>query len=125
MTQWVFAKVVGVEEYQIRDLELLQCHNNDVKLLVTQYLATAPRPRQVRAVSDRPKNVYLTVKLMTWAKITGQPTSGLEAVKGLREAYERAKREEGLASIPLIQLEVENALTLATRGAYRKMRHGS
>lgn len=118
MPQWVLAKVAGVEEHHIRAIELLQEVNDEIKAKVREYLAEAPKPRKVRVAGSRPNNLYLTSKLLTWARIAGMPSDGVEAVKALKDAYDRAKREQGLASIPLIQLEVENALTLATRGRY-------
>lgn len=124
MPQWVLAEILGVTQRVIGDIEAVQYVHPDLKDRVREYLRTAPRARKVRSLTERRElsNVYLTSKLLLWAKITDMPSEGVEAVRALKEAYDRAKREEGLAHIPMIQLEVENALTLATRGAYYRER---
>lgn len=120
VTQALLAELCGVNVKSISRLERHEPLSEDIRSRVREYLADAPVWRTVRTTPKRPPNVYLTQKLLTWAKITNQPSESVEAVRALKDAYERAKRDEGLASIPLIQLEVENALSLATRGAYYK-----
>lgn len=123
VTQALMAELCGVHPKTISRLERHEPLAEDTRSRVREYLANAPVWQVLRPAPKRPPNVYLTQKLLTWATITKQPTESVEAVRALKEAYERAKRDEGLASIPLIQLEVENALSLATRGAYyRKLR---
>jgi DNA-binding XRE family transcriptional regulator len=125
MTQGLFAHFCGVTDKIISNFERHLPASDDTRGKIKAFLAGAPRQptHTLRAVNTRPPNIYLTKKLLTWAQVTNMPSEGIEAVRALKEAYDRAKREEGLASIPLIQLEVENALTLATRGHYYKNRN--
>jgi len=123
MAQWVLAELLGLEQAVVADLEAARPVPAEVLEQVRGYLKTAPRPRnktqaQVRE-ENKGKNLYITPKLLLWASKVNMPTEGMEAVRALKEAYEVAKRDLGLASIPMVQLEVENALTLATRGHYR------
>jgi DNA-binding XRE family transcriptional regulator len=111
MTQGLFAHFCGVTDKIISNFERHLPASDDTRGKIKAFLAGAPR------------QPTLTKKLLTWAQVTNMPSEGIEAVRALKEAYDRAKREEGLASIPLIQLEVENALTLATRGHYYKNRN--
>lgn len=122
MPQWVLAQILDISDHSISDVELVKPVSADIKRALREYLNTAPKPRRLRDVRDknRTNNIYLTMKLMTWARITGMDSTAVDAARVLKEAYDRAKREQGLANIPLIQLEVENALTLATRGRYRR-----
>lgn len=120
MTQGLLAEFVGISRTAIQHLEHHEPVTDETRAKMREFLANADSSRRgnLRGLKRRPTQVYLTAKLLTWARITQQPAESVEAVRALKEAYDRAKREEGLASIPLIQLEVENALTLATRGAY-------
>ena len=123
MTQGLFAEFVGVSDKVISNFERHLPASEDTRVRIRAYLAGAPALHPLRVVAKRPPNIYLTKKLLTWARITNQPSESIESIRALKEAYEKAKRDQGLASVPLIQLEVENALTLATRGAYlRRLR---
>lgn len=125
LSQGLLGQIIGYDKRTVSDFELYKTVPTEFVSVIKRYLAEAPRPRKDKtAPTNRPKNIYLTTKLLTWANITGMTTDGIEAVRAIKDAYETAKREQGLASIPLIQLEVENALTLATRGAYRKAING-
>lgn len=124
MPQWVLAELLQLEQAVLADAEAARQVSDTVEEQLRGYLATAPRPRRLRSVSDDPNrknNIYLTAKLLLWANKTNMPAEGVEAVRALKAAYEVAKRDMGLASIPMVQLEVENALTLATRGRYKAM----
>jgi DNA-binding XRE family transcriptional regulator len=122
MPQWVLAEILGLHQKEISRIELSDSTNEEAKAMLREYLKDAPRPRKVRAVNRQLSNIYLTQKLLVWAEKANMSTEGLEAVRALKAAYDTAKRDFGLASIPLIQLEVENALTLATRGRYHRAR---
>jgi hypothetical protein len=126
MPQWVLAELLGLEQSEVALVEAAKPVSDTVEEQVRGYLATAPRPRKLRSVGDggapaQHNNIYLTAKLLLWAQKTDMSTEGVEAVRVLKAAYDTAKRDFGLASIPMVQLEVENALTLATRGRYRAM----
>lgn len=125
MTQGLFAEFVGVSDQTISNLERHRPITEDTAVKVREFLATAVDHRQIKEVKPRPKRIYLTEKLLVWARITSMPTESVEAVRALKDAYDHAKEFEGLASVPLIQLEVENALTLATRGGYWRKRRSS
>jgi len=124
MHQWVLAELLEIEQSVLADAEAGRAVEDSVEELLRSYLRTAPRPRKLVALRQdpsTPKATYITPKLLLWASKTGMSTQGMEAVRALRDAYEVAKRDFGLASIPMVQLEVENALTLATRGRYKAM----
>ena len=122
MPQWVVAELLGLEQQVVANLEAGKPVLVEVEEQVRGYLQSAPRPRRAAAAireESKGKQLYVTAKLLLWAEKTNMSTEGMEAVRALKEAYEVAKRDLGLASIPMVQLEVENALTLATRGHYR------
>lgn len=124
MPQWVLAEVLQLEQQVLADAETGRPVTEAEEEQLRSYLATAPRPRRLRALQEdpsTPKATYITPKLLLWAQKTNMSTEGMEAVRALKAAYEVAKRDFGLASVPMIQLEVENALTLATRGRYKAM----
>ena len=81
----------------------------------------APARRRKRSYS-RPQAVYLTAKMQTWMRLKGLwGDSRLQGeVKAAKELYDYEKENLGLASIPLIQMEVENALVLASKGKYKR-----
>jgi hypothetical protein len=128
MPQWVLAELLQLEQHVIADVEAARPVTDAEEEQVRGYLASAPRPRRLRQILNDdsvPKNLYITPKLLLWAEKTAMPTEGMEAVRALKAAYEQAKRDYGLASIPMVQLEVENALTLATRGRYKALTRSS
>jgi hypothetical protein len=76
----------------------------------------------VEYVADpHPKPIYLSSKMQVVMRLAGMPMN-LEGVKAAKNWYDRTKRETNLANITLVQIEVENALNLATRGSYRRKR---
>lgn len=64
------------------------------------------------------KPIYISKKMQVVMRLAGMPMD-LAGVKAAQTWYNETKRTTNLASITLIQIEVENALNLATRGAYR------
>lgn len=63
------------------------------------------------------KRLVLSPKMQLWAEIKGISLQNTVAILG---SYDEAKRN-GLARIDIIQLEVENALILATKGRYKRV----
>lgn len=70
-----------------------------------------------RIKRDAPASIVLSAKLQSWAKIKGIQFAN---AKSIRDMYENEKKVFGLASISRIQLEVENALIVATNGKYKR-----
>jgi hypothetical protein len=87
--------------------------------------AKEPKELIFRAIpgpqAPRPQAIYLSSKMQVYIfRILGISRRNLEGIIAAKARYDIDKKEKGLASIKLIQMEVENALILATDGRYKR-----